>query len=329
MQVQFLDTWILILLLPAALFLLFWAKRVSTGYRYSVTGLVKRWNTRWVITLARIVLAAALIALIGALARPVTDGGMVPVLTRTRDTVVLIDRSASMADAFPDPSRIIRRGAVSETELSKYDVSRLLAAEFIKLRPDDRIMVCVFDVETVCPLPLNRKDHNILLEWLYMPDPIGTGTLIAKALMISLRHLEEMGQSGKRTIILVSDGEEHIWNHDFEEEIRQLLRKTNTALYWVHVRADLPLEPYDAVNGSHELESQHALRRLIAETGGKELKTGSEKVLAEAFGKIAAIAIEPALITVLAPRLDLYPTFIAAALATLLFAFAWIRLKIR
>jgi hypothetical protein len=328
MQIQFLDTWVLILLLPAALLLIFWAKRIGTGYRYSVTGLVKKWNTRWVITVTRIVLAAALISLIGALARPVTDGGMIPVLTNTRDTVILIDRSASMADPYPDHG-ILTRGADPETKLSRYEVGRLLAAEFIKLRPDDRIMVCVFDVETICPLPLNRKDHNILLEWLSIPDPIGTGTLIAKALMISLRHLEEMGQSGKRTIILVSDGEEYIWSHDLEEEIRQLLRKTNTTLYWVYVHTDLPLEPHVRGNGFLELESKRALRRLIAETGGKELKAGSEKALVEAFDEIAAIATEPALITVPAPRLDLYPMFIAAALATLLFAFAWTRLKIR
>jgi hypothetical protein len=190
-------------------------------------------------------------------------------------------------------------------------------------------MVCVFDVETICPLPLNRKDHNILLEWLSIPDPIGTGTLIAKALMISLRHLEEMGQSGKRTIILVSDGEEHVWSHDLEEEIRQLLRKTNTTLYWVYVHTDLSLEPHVRGNGFLELESKRALRRLIAETGGKELKAGSEKALVEAFDEIAAIVTEPAFITVPAPRLDLYPMFTAAGLAVLLFAFVWIRFKIR
>ncbi len=318
-RVRLLHPWFLILL-PLGLFLVFRMRKVAAAFYYSFTQVLK--PQHWLIGLFRVVFFLVIVALILALARPVVEGGTVPRVTRVRDTVILIDKSASMDEGYDDSS------AVNGKKLSKYEVSRLLAAEFIKSRPDDRIMVCVFDSEIICPMPLT-KDHEILLEWLYSPDSIGGATYISSAMVLSLKHLEEMGQEGKRTIILLSDGEETMlsWTINVELQILEMLKKNNVVFYWIYVDSQEKINSRRKDNSWDP--SQLSLKRFAVETGGKMVDAGSEKAFGDAIKEILHLSTKPVIIRVPVASQDLYQFFVSGAVAILFLSFLWINLRIR
>jgi hypothetical protein len=271
--------------------------------------------------------------MVAALARPVKRGGLVPVVTSSRDTLILIDRSGSMGMPYHDND-----GA------TKYGLAREIAARFIEARPDDRLTACVFFdysydpgvgsmsipvFQIVCPLPLDRdrRDHDFLIRWLRTPDEAMGGTPLDRAMIAALKHLDEMGQTGERTLIVVSDGE-GTWSPEMELEISQLLKKTHTKLFWVYVEEAFRIR--QKVRGEVVwYDSQQGLLRLIDQTGGRRFDAGSPGELDRAFDVIKALAKEPAIVMMPVDRIELYPIVLSASLALILAAFSAMRLFIR
>jgi len=137
---------------------------------------------------------AALVLLAIALARPQSVSKGQDVHTEGIDIVIVLDISASMLAQDFHPDRV---GA-----------AKLVAADFIRQRPDDRIGVVLFAKQafTQCPLTI---DHNILLELLDgvqvgLSDP--DNTAIGSALAAGLNRLKA-SQSKSRVMILLTDGE--------------------------------------------------------------------------------------------------------------------------
>lgn len=333
------NPWFLALIVPILALLLWRGRKVGTPYRYSITELVAGRRVRWLPRLIRIAMCIVLAGMVLALARPVMEGGLMPVVTRSRDTIILIDRSGSMnfpyASGYEEALRLATQTGRRPESPTKYDLARELAAKFIEARPDDRIAACVFfdyaffsyfEYRIVCPLPLTKYDHDIITGWLRLPDKAEGGTPIAEALRAALLHLEEMGQTGERTLILLSDGD-GAWSPEMEFAISELLAKTGTKLFWVYI------ESTDTRNYKIEQDgwsaSQSGLHRLISQSGGRRFDAGSREELEEALETIRQLATEPAVVRLPAPERELYPFVISGALALLVLTFAWIRLRIR
>lgn len=138
------------------------------------------------------ILALLLLAIV--IARPQSVSTGQDVNSEGIDIILAIDISGSMRaqDFKPDRAEAAKR----------------VAAEFIELRPNDRIGVVLFAKQafTQCPMTI---DHSILLELIEgiqvgLVDP--DNTAIGQALGVSLNRLKAT-ESKSRVVILLTDGE--------------------------------------------------------------------------------------------------------------------------
>ena len=137
---------------------------------------------------------AAIILMVIALARPQDVSHGEDVHTEGIDIVLALDISASMLARDFSPDRV---GA-----------AKVVAADFITERSDDRIAIVLFAKQafTQCPLTI---DHSILLELLNgveigLADP--DNTAIGQALAAALNRLKA-SEAKSKVIILLTDGE--------------------------------------------------------------------------------------------------------------------------
>jgi len=346
---RFLDPWFLVLILPVLAFILWRGRKTGTRYAYSITAFVAGFRARWVMRLLQVLLAVVLLGLIASMARPVTDGGIVPTVTRSRDTIILIDKSGSMdlpylrsseAGTQGMPPFGIKTGAPSQEpakqEPTKYDLSRDLAAKFIESRPDDRLTACVFfdyyfygyyKYRIVCPAPLDKDDHDMIIRWLRIPDKAEGGTPLGQAMISALNHLDEMGQSGERILILLSDGD-GAWSAEMEAVIAKLFAKTNAKLYWVFIEDVSTIE--GLLKGENPWsESQLGLMRLVNATNGRRFIADSPEHLAEALEAVKQLSTEPVIVRLPAGQRDLYPLVLTASIALFILTFTGMRVWIR
>jgi len=138
------------------------------------------------------VLALLLLAIV--IARPQSVSKGQDVNTEGIDIILALDISGSMLAQDFKPDRA--------------EAAKLVAADFIDLRPNDRIGVVLFAKQafTQCPLTI---DHAILLELVEgiqvgLVDP--DNTAIGQALGVALNRLK-MTDSKSRVVILLTDGE--------------------------------------------------------------------------------------------------------------------------
>ncbi len=187
--------WLLLTLLAVLLFL--WRRwRKRGAMRYSSIGLVQGSKPS---TRAQIMAALAWLELAGlvfmslAAARP--RAGYVEEVTYTEgvDIVMLLDISSSMrAEDFKPKNRL--------------EAAKVVAADFIKGRSNDRIGLVVFAAKafTQCPLTL---DYGVLLDFLKGIEigQIEDGTAIGTAIATGLNRLRD-SEAKSKVIILLTDG---------------------------------------------------------------------------------------------------------------------------
>jgi Ca-activated chloride channel family protein len=135
---------------------------------------------------------AALAALSLALARPQSGMKGEEAITQGIDIVVTLDISSTMLAEDIKPNRV--------------DAAKVVAAEFIKGRKNDRIGMVVFsgDAYTQCPLTI---DYGILLSLLdqVKVGMIEDGTAIGMGLATAVNRIRS-SESKSKVIILLTDG---------------------------------------------------------------------------------------------------------------------------
>jgi len=188
----------LLLILPV---MLFWYLRRSlrsrSTVRYSDIALIKEVGTssrrryRHLLFLLRL---AALALMIIAFARPQAGSREEEMITEGIDIVLSMDISSSMlAEDFQPKNRL--------------EAAKLVAADFIKGRSNDRIGMVVFAGQsfTQCPLTL---DYGILLKFLeeIHIGQIEDGTAIGMGLGTSINRLRD-SKARSKVVILLTDGQ--------------------------------------------------------------------------------------------------------------------------
>ncbi|HOY45553.1 MAG TPA: VWA domain-containing protein [bacterium] len=188
----------LLLILPV---MLFWYLRRSlrsrSTVRYSDIALIKEVGTssrqryRHLLFLLRL---AALALMIIAFARPQAGSREEEMITEGIDIVLSMDISSSMlAEDFQPKNRL--------------EAAKLVAADFIKGRSNDRIGMVVFAGQsfTQCPLTL---DYGILLKFLeeIHIGQIEDGTAIGMGLGTSINRLRD-SKAKSKVVILLTDGQ--------------------------------------------------------------------------------------------------------------------------
>jgi Ca-activated chloride channel homolog len=189
---------ILLLILPA---MVFWYLRRSLSgrstVRYSDIALIKevggssRRRYRHLLFLLRLGVIGLMIV---AFARPQAGSREEEMITEGIDIVLSMDISSSMlAEDFQPKNRL--------------EAAKLVAADFIKGRTNDRIGMVVFAGEsfTQCPLTL---DYGILLKFLeeIHIGQIEDGTAIGMALGTCVNRLRD-SKAKSKVVILLTDGQ--------------------------------------------------------------------------------------------------------------------------
>ena len=145
---------------------------------------------------------AALLLLILALARPQSGASSTTVESEGIDIILVLDISGSMLAVDMTPEK---RGAVRQ-DVSRLDVAKQAAREFIEGRKTDRIGLVVFagHALTQCPPTL---DYPVLLHFLdeVQVGQIEDGTAIGTALVTAVNRLRE-SEAKSRVIVLLTDG---------------------------------------------------------------------------------------------------------------------------
>lgn len=190
---------LLLLLVPGMIYWYFLKnrhKRADATLRYSNLGIIKKVKNsplkrfRHILFVFRI-FAVALIIL--AFARPQSGQSETEVLTEGVDIILAMDISSSMlAEDFKPKNRL--------------EAAKVVAADFIKGRVNDRIGLVVFAAQsfTQCPLTL---DYGILLRFLEEINigMIDDGTAIGMAIANCVNRLID-SKAKSKVVILLTDG---------------------------------------------------------------------------------------------------------------------------
>lgn len=264
--------------------------------------------------------AAALLALLVALARPI-ERAAAPPSPPGRDLIVVLDTSSSMA------------ATDLAAERTRLDVSKQLASEFVLGRRHDRIGLVTFArfADLRCPLTADREALAEILGGTTMVEKDGPEDATAIGAAIGAAALALRSATGReRAIVLVTDGEENVASVLAPDEIApahaaQLCREAGVRVHSVVVgrgnqKADgrfVPLDP-------------SAVRQLAQVTGGRLFTAADGNALAGVWAAIDAVetsVFAPPGVVVrecFAPWVWL--ALVLAALARVLAATAWRRL---
>jgi Ca-activated chloride channel family protein len=195
---RFEDPWALglLLLLPVGYGLRRLVERHRTGtLRYSAVDSVLETGegrSRWAHRVPGVLRGLALAVLIFSLARPQTGLTSENVITQGIDIVLVLDISSSMLAEDLEPNRL--------------EAAKVVAANFVTGRRNDRIGLVAFAGEAFTQAPLTL-DYRVVASLLQELDPgmIEDGTAVGMGLATAVKRLEA-SDAASRVVILLTDG---------------------------------------------------------------------------------------------------------------------------
>jgi Ca-activated chloride channel family protein len=272
---------------------LFFKKREGAFLGYSQLSLLDgEKSPRFWHPLSRGLIVLAIALMVVGFARPQWKSLVRQKNVLARDILLVMDLSYSMESGFD-----------GNNGPRKIDVAKSAAAQFVERREGDRIGLLVFGDETFGSWPLTRDLKLILKKVGRLGSTFYGGTELSKPFMKAMDHFKEMGQSGNRVLVYLSDGEAAI-PPEVRGEIIARLKKMKIHLYLVGVR--LRNEKSDILE-------------IVKAVEGKFVDVGSPAELKAAFEEIDRL--EPSLVEVAVQRQsqELHPVF---ALSTLCILFS-------
>jgi len=274
--------WLVLLIIPLAVFVLFFRKkgrdatvlfpdvgvfRKIAGYH----GKVKR-------ILSLLLALEAVIVLVLAMARPQSGRAFHTRTTRGIDIVLALDISSSM-------------GAMDFDPLTRFEAAREVVKEFISNRASDRLGLVVFAAQsfTLCPLTL---DYDILRQFLEnaWEARIDDGTAIGSAIATSVNRLRESDAKSK-VIILLTDGMNNRGNIDPPTAAR-MAAALGIRVYTIGVGTE-GQAPQRMEDGRIYMVETHideeTLRNVAGVTGGKYYRAKNVRELQGIYDEIGAL----------------------------------------
>ncbi len=258
------------------------------------------------------ILALLLLAIV--IARPQSVSKGQDVNTEGIDIILALDISGSMRaqDFKPDRAEAAKR----------------VAAEFIDLRPNDRIGVVLFAKQafTQCPLTV---DHAILLELIEgiqvgLVDP--DNTAIGQALGVSLNRLKAT-ESKSRVVILLTDGENNYGQPP--TTLAEAAQAMGVRVYTIGVgtKGTAPYPGTDMFGRTRYQQvkvsiDEDLLTEIANATGGKYFRATDDKKLRTIFQEIDKMEKTKVEVRAFRRYAELFYQWAIAALALL--SFGWL-----
>ena len=195
---RFEDAWVLgfLALIPFGCWLRYRVERDrSTSIRYSAVDAVVavgQGRSRWAHRMPGLLRALALVAFVFALARPQTGMTSENVLTEGIDIILALDVSSSMLAEDLQPNRL--------------EAAKLVAADFVAGRRNDRIGLVAFAGEAFTQAPLTL-DYSVIRTLLTELDigMIEDGTAVGMGLATAIKRLQA-SEAASKVVILLADG---------------------------------------------------------------------------------------------------------------------------
>lgn len=172
------------------------------------------------------------------LASPQTPEQQIEKIGVGAQIALVLDRSASMDDAFSGAGQ---SGRVGETKSAA--ASRLIT-DFIKQRDNDMIGLVTFSNSAMHVLPLTDNREAVIAAVKATAGNALFQTNIGSGLSSGTSLFEKIPNSGSRAIILVSDGAGRV-SADVQQKVRDWLDRMDIGLYWIVLKQPGGLSIFD------------------------------------------------------------------------------------
>ena len=284
---QFADPQYLLLLLALpALVWWYWRQRAKKGatIRYSHLGLIhaaSRGTARWHRDALFGLRAVALAATIVAFARPQSGVTGEEILTEGIDIVLVLDISTSMLAEDLEPNRL--------------EAAKLVAADFVAGRRNDRIGLVAFagDAYTQAPLTLDYGVISSLIGEL-QAGLIEDGTAIGMGLATAIKRLSN-SDAESRVVVLLTDGQNNAGEID-PVTAAQMAQALGIRVYTIGAgtRGEAPYPVADPVFGRRRVNvrvdiDEASLREAAALTGGQYFRATDRESLERIYEEIDSL----------------------------------------
>jgi Ca-activated chloride channel family protein len=257
--------------------------------------------------------AAALVLLFIASSGPVFISSSTVWLSRGADIVFILDVSPSMA-------------GIDMNGKNRFDAARDLVRSFAMTRPQDALGLVALGADAVLLVPptLDRGAFFTRLDGLRIGE-LGDGTAIGTALALASLHIRNFRGSSRRSVVLITDGENNAGAVHPENAAASL--RSGGAGFWViglGGAGEVPIDYVDPLTkirrtGSFDSRYDHnSLRAIAAKGGGVYLAAPSAEGFAAAFARLDSGELTIGRSGVIRRRIPLHEPLIAAGALLLL-----------
>lgn len=203
-----------------------------------------------------------------ALASPIVVDKLNPLNRHGKDIVLAIDASGSMNASGFDMEDEVSSGE----RLSRFDITKLIATEFIQKRESDNLGIVLYGDFAFIASPITYEKNMVVDMLGYLTHGMaGQNTAIGEAIAMSVRAFKH-SKAKTKIIILLTDGEHNSGSISPKDAIK-LAQDENIKIY--------------SIGMGNKGEADEALLRKIAdESGGEFFSAASAKELKGVYEKI-------------------------------------------
>ncbi len=239
------------------------------------------------------------LTLLIAASRPQWIGEPVGLATSGRDLMLAVDLSGSMQ--IPDFS-------VNGQEVTRLEIVKAVAGEFIAGRTGDRLGLIVFGSQAYVqtPLTFDRDTVNAMLKETEI-GLAGKETAIGDAIGLAVKRLKEQPEES-RVLVLVTDGA-NTAGEISPIQAAALAKEKGIRIYTIGVGADrMEVQSFfgtQTVNPSRDLD-EDTLRHLAQSTGGLYLRAKDAVGLTNVYKELDRLEPATTEIEMFRPRTELF-----------------------
>jgi len=254
---------------------------------------------------------AALILLIGAMARPQRNWQEEKVKADALDIVLSLDISPSMLSKDFEPDRLA--------------VAKRVAIDFVEKRPYDRLGLVAFSAEafTQCPLTTDRRVVQQFIRELEV-GRLDDGTAIGMGLATAVNRLKD-SEARSKVVILLTDGENNA-GYITPMQAAEIAKTLGVRVYTVGIGTEgVVMSPAQrTMDGSYLFAPRmmqfdtELLRQIAALTNGRFYRAYSEQDLSGIYEEIDRLEKTKIEVTTIRRTAELFHWLLGAAVVLLL-----------
>ncbi len=208
-----------------------------------------------------------------ALASPIVVDRAHPLNREGRDIVLALDASGSMnASGFAEIDDLFDDVEFKSTRMSRFEITKKIAGEFIQKRVEDNIGVVVYGDFAFIATPVTYEKDVVVEMLSYLTQGMaGQNTAIGEAIAMGVRALQH-SKAKTKIIVLLSDGEHNAGTLSPKQAV-ELAKSQNIKIYTI------------ALGDDNEVDTA-LLKTIAKETKGEFFSAVNAKELQNVYNAI-------------------------------------------